>query len=106
MSPIRHNCAGVSRRDFLQIGLGGTLGLGLCDLLRARAAAAPTTPAAKNVNCIMIWMDGGPSHYETFDPQARMPRRKFAALSAPCPTCVPGGAFQRDPFPNLAQVFR
>ncbi|MEP6670081.1 MAG: DUF1501 domain-containing protein, partial [Chthoniobacter sp.] len=71
MSPIRHNCAGVSRRDFLQIGLGGTLGLGLCDLLRARAsAAAPGSPkAAKNVNCIMIWMDGGPSHYETFDPK-------------------------------------
>ena len=74
MSPLHRNCAGISRRDFLQVGLGGTLGLGLCDLLRLRASAAETMPAAKkNVNCIMVWMDGGPSHYETFDPKPDAP---------------------------------
>src|ERR1700676_2450328 len=95
MSPIRHNCAGISRRDFLQIGLGGTLGLGLCDLLRARAVAAPNSsisPAAKNVNCIMIWMDGGPSHYETFDPKPDAPAEIRGTFN-PVPTCVPGVQF-------------
>ncbi|TCO95747.1 uncharacterized protein DUF1501 [Chthoniobacter flavus] len=103
MSPIRHNCAGVSRRDFLQIGLGGTLGLGLCDLLRARAAAAPTTPAAKNVNCIMIWMDGGPSHYETFDPKPDAPA-EIRGTFGTVPTCVPGVHFS-ETIPNLAKSF-
>src|SRR6201993_3360424 len=100
MPPIHHNCAGISRRDFLQIGLGGTLGLGLCDLLRARAVAAPAAPAAKNVNCIMIWMDGGPSHYETFDPKPDAPseiRGEFKAIS----TKVPGIQFS-ECLPKLA----
>ena len=33
MSRTTINCEGITRRDFLQIGLGGTMGLGLCDLL-------------------------------------------------------------------------
>src|SRR5438876_2257 len=59
MPPTHRNCAGVSRRDFLKIGLGGTLGMGFCDLLRLRAAGTPESAVAakKNVNCIMIWMD-------------------------------------------------
>jgi len=103
MSPRYHNCAGVSRRDFLQIGLGGTLGLGLCELLRARAVASSAGPAPKNVNCIMIWMDGGPSHYETFDPKPDAPpevRGTFGSV----PTCVPGVHFC-ETIPQLAKSF-
>ena len=103
MSPLHHNCAGVSRRDFLQIGLGGTLGLGLCDLLRARAVAAPAAAPAKNVNCIMIWMDGGPSHYETFDPKPDAPAEIRGTFKT-VPTCVPGVHFS-EPVPELAKVF-
>lgn len=104
MSPLRHNCAGFSRRDFLQIGLGGTLGLGLCDLLRARALGASTaSPAAKNVNCIMIWMDGGPSHYETFDPKPDAPPEIRGTFN-PIPTCVPGVQFC-ETVPELAKNF-
>jgi len=86
---------------FLQIGLGGTLGLGLCDLLRARAVAAPTSPAAKNVNCIMIWMDGGPSHYETFDPKPDAPaeiRGTFGTIPTASPGCT-----SSETIPNLAR---
>jgi hypothetical protein len=98
----------MPRRDFLQLGLGGALGLGLCDLLRLRAAATETAPkpspgfSAKNVNCILVWMDGGPSHYETFDPKPDAPaeiRGEFKAIS----TKVPGVQFS-ECVPKLAAV--
>ena len=73
MNRTKYNCAGMGRRDFLQVGLGSMLGMGLTDLLRAREAQA-----GKKINCILVWLDGGPSHYETFDPN-RMRRRRFAA---------------------------
>src|ERR1041384_4855222 len=98
MSRITRNCAGVTRRDFIQVGLGGVLGLGLSDLLRLRAATAGSSgttrakAAGKNVNCILVWLDGGPSHYETFDPKPEAPaeiRGDFKAI----PTKVPGVQF-------------
>jgi len=74
MSRITRNCQGMTRRDFLQLGVGGTLGLGLADLLRLRAASpGPVKAAGKGVNCILVWLDGGPSHYETFDPKPDAP---------------------------------
>ena len=63
------NCNGIGRRDFLQMGLGGMLGLGFTDLLRA---SQPSD--GKKVNCILVWLDGGPSHYETFDPKPDAPK--------------------------------
>src|SRR4051794_33420262 len=69
---MRKNCSGMSRRDCLKLGLGALAGAGLTQLLQARAGAATTqTPAAKS--CILIWMDGGPTHYETFDPKPNAP---------------------------------
>ena len=103
---LHRNCAGIARRDFIQLGIHGALGVGLCDLLRLRAeAAAPfrLDPAAKKVNCIMIWLDGGPSHYETFDPKPDAPseiRGTFKTI----PTAVPGVHFS-EPVPELAKVF-
>ena len=58
-------CPGPNRRDFLRIGGLTTLGLSLPQLLQAEA----TQPAAarKDVNCILLWMGGGPSNIDTFD---------------------------------------
>ena len=69
----RHNrrCDGVLRRDLLRIGGLTALGLGLGDFFRSRRDAIadgstnPRKPSAKS--CILIWLDGGPSHLETFD---------------------------------------
>ena len=83
MAFLSHNCAGMPRRDFLQVGLGGLLGLGLADVMRLRAAnqasvhpssGARAAASGKPVNCIMVWLDGGPSHYESFDPKPDAPK--------------------------------
>ncbi len=109
MSRSSHNCAGIPRRDFLQVGLGGLIGLGLTDVLRLQAASAkpvgfpaPSGAGGKPVNCILIWLDGGPSHYETFDPKPDAPseiRGDFKTLA----TAVPGIRFS-EAVPELAKV--
>jgi hypothetical protein len=101
---LSHNCAGMPRRDFLQVGVGG---LGLAGLLRARALGATgaarggTRPGSK-VNCIMIWLDGGPSHYETFDPKPDAPAEIRGSLGT-IPTAVTGLRFS-EAVPRLARA--
>lgn len=110
MSRLTHNCAGMRRRDFLQLGIGGGLGLGLASLLRlqAHAAPGPAAPArlagqaGRKTNCIMIWLDGGPSHYETFDPKPDAPAEIRGSLEA-IATSVAGARFSAA-VPNLARV--
>jgi hypothetical protein len=84
MSQYR-NCVGVTRRDCLQIGLTAFVGAGLTSMLRLQAQAAPSAPRqAKAKSCILIWMDGGPTHFETFDPKPDAPaeiRGEFEPIS-------------------------
>ncbi|HLJ56656.1 MAG TPA: DUF1501 domain-containing protein [Chthonomonadaceae bacterium] len=61
------DCDGISRRDFLRVGGLSALGLTLPGLLRADAQAAPA--ARRDVAVILLWMGGGPSHIDTFDPK-------------------------------------
>src|SRR5881296_524844 len=107
MTDLTCNCAGMPRRDFLQLGVGAVLGLGFSDILRLRAnaasAQAASKAAGKQVNCILIWLDGGPSHYETFDPKPDAPseiRGEFKTI----PTTVPGVHFC-EKVPELAKTF-
>src|SRR5689334_11553094 len=89
--PVPGRCHGPSRRALLQAGLFGLCGAGLGDLLRLRALASParsihTGPAR---NCILIWLAGGASHIDTFDPKPEAPadvRGEFR----PIDTAVPG----------------
>jgi len=108
MNRITTNCAGMRRRDFIQLGLGGALGLGFSDLLRLRAGATEIVSAPKtirpgtNVNCILVWLDGGPSHYETFDPKPDAPS-EIRGEFKPIPTKIPGVQFA-ECVPQLAEV--
>src|SRR5689334_5487482 len=83
----------MNRRDCLKLGLGALLGGGLASALRLRSLAAEgrtVTPAADS--CILIWMDGGPTHYETFDPKPNAPaeiRGQFGTI----PTRIAGARF-------------
>jgi len=78
------NCAGLSRRSFLQAGFLGLGGLTLADWFRIQeAAAAQGRPPRKQTACILIWLDGGPSHLETYDPKPEAPaevRGPFGAI--------------------------
>jgi hypothetical protein len=100
---LHTNCESMTRRDGLRLGLGALIGGGLIDALRLRGQAATSgegRPAAKS--CILIWMDGGPSHYETFDPKPGAPteiRGKFAPIA----TKVPGIEFSQH-MTRLAEV--
>src|SRR5262245_20501104 len=68
-TPFSRRCDGVTRRDVLRLGTLSALGLSLFDGLPGRAwgAAAARKPAARAKSCILLWLDGGPSHLETFD---------------------------------------
>ncbi len=70
----RRNCEGFSRRDCLKLGLGGMLGASFTHLLKHQARGSESlAPQAKAKSCILLWMDGGPTHYETFDPKPDAP---------------------------------
>jgi hypothetical protein len=87
------NCQGMSRRDCLRLGLGALLGGGLAHALRLRAwAGTAESPAAKS--CILIWLDGGPTHYETFDPKPEAPK-EIRGEFEPIRTKVPGARFSQ-----------
>lgn len=90
---IKKNCEGWSRRDCLQLGLGGLISGGLVGALRSQAAAAGTGSRQAKA-CILVWLDGGPTHYETFDPKPDAPleiRGEFAPIS----TQLPGVQFSQ-----------
>lgn len=106
MGRLRNNCEGLSRRDSLTLGLGGLLSGGLVGALRAGAASgadASAAPIPKQADaCILIWMDGGPSHYETFDPKPEAPseiRGQFGTIA----TQTPGVRFSQ-PMKRLAAI--
>jgi hypothetical protein len=91
-------CDGVTRREALRVGGLTALGLTLPDLFRLRADAK--TPRAKS--CILVWLDGGPSHLETFDLKPDAPAEVRGPFR-PIPTTVPGVQVC-ELLPNTARV--
>ena len=76
------NCDGSSRRDFLKVGALGLTGLCLPDLLRARAAAAAGGATTKNTSVVWLWLGGGPTQVETFDPKMDAPAEYRSTVGA------------------------
>jgi hypothetical protein len=92
---------GVTRRDFLHAGAISTLGLTLADTFAACGVAQPATPQAADTNCIMLFLVGGPSQIDTWDPKPNAPaevRGPFATVS----TNVPGMQIS-EIFPRMAR---
>ncbi|QDV47049.1 hypothetical protein Enr13x_69580 [Stieleria neptunia] len=100
------NCEGLTRRDGLKLGLGGLIAGGLSGALSARArassAADSSRPSAQADACILVWQDGGPSHYETFDPKPDAPVEIRGAYQ-PIATQTPGVQFAQ-PMKKLAAI--
>ncbi len=93
----------ISRRDALRVGAIGLAGLSLPALLQAReiAQASGTQGFGRAKSCILIFMWGGPSHLDTWDPKPEAPediRGPFQTIS----TTVPGISISEH-FPLLAQ---
>jgi hypothetical protein len=78
----RTDCEGTSRRDFLKIGALGMTGLSLSGLLRLRSAAAASGLSAKDTSVIWLWLGGGPTHIETFDPKLEAPAEYRSMVGA------------------------
>jgi uncharacterized protein (DUF1501 family) len=92
--------APIGRRQFLQVGAIGAFGLTLPGLLRA----AVTEKKRKDINCILLWMGGGPSHHETFDPKPDATERIRGEFK-PIRTAIPGVSFGEH-VPRLAAAAR
>ena len=83
------DCDGTTRRDFLKIGGMGMGAMGLPALLQARAEAAKTGQPVKNTSVVWLWLGGGPTHIETFDPKMTAPV-EFRSTTGEAKTCLPG----------------
>ncbi|MBX3438128.1 MAG: DUF1501 domain-containing protein [Planctomycetaceae bacterium] len=95
-----HDPAKFGRRDFLRVG-GLTLGgLSLTGLLTARAKAAAHRLPLRDKSVVFVFMHGGPSQIETFDPKMSAPR-EIASVNGEIPTTIPGVTFGSS-FPRLA----
>jgi uncharacterized protein (DUF1501 family) len=90
-------CRGPTRRDILRAGTLAPLGLGLLDLLAPQATAAARA-RAKSVILLFMW--GGPSHLDTWDPKPDAPE-EVRGLFRSIPTTVPGIRISEH-FPQLA----
>jgi uncharacterized protein (DUF1501 family) len=98
----RCKCDGSSRREFLQIGALGLFGLTLPELLRAKAAAADTGKAVKDTSVILLFLDGGASQFETFDPKMDVPK-EYRSLFGVTKTKIPSVQFDSH-FPKMGQL--
>lgn len=98
--PAHVYCDGIARREFLKVGALGVGSLTLPTLLQARAAHAAIAPQAKSV--ILLWMGGGPSHFETFDPKPEAPEA-YRGPSTAIPTNVPGIRIHQW-WPQMAKI--
>ncbi|QDV44820.1 hypothetical protein Enr13x_46910 [Stieleria neptunia] len=88
-------CDGVHRRELLHVGGLSALGIGVSDWLMARQVRAESNAteqiddSATAQSCILIWLDGGPSHLDLFDLKPDAPAEIRGPFS-PIPTNVRG----------------
>ncbi len=78
----------IQRRNFLRIGGTAICGLGMLDLVQARALAAPAK-MSKAKQMIVVWMAGGPPHTDMFDMKPQSPV-DYRGEFKPIHTNVPG----------------
>ncbi len=95
-------CDGMSRRDFMRVGTLGAAGLTLPTLLKARAETTAAGKASRNTAIVWVWLGGGPTHVETFDPKMDAPS-EFRSTVGAVDTSIPGVQLG-GVFPKMAAV--
>lgn len=98
----RGYCDGISRRGFLQVGSLALGGLTLPQLLAARAEAAGTASYLHDRSVVLLFLSGGPSHIEFFDPKMTAPS-EIHSITGEVKTKIPGVTFGGT-FPKLAAM--
>ncbi|HKA08597.1 MAG TPA: DUF1501 domain-containing protein, partial [Gemmataceae bacterium] len=91
-------CDGFTRRDFLHAGSLATLGLTLPGYLHAKESAGAKD---SDVNCIMLFLLGGPSHIDTWDMKPKAPAEVRGPFQ-PIKTSAPGIEIS-EIFPKMAK---
>jgi hypothetical protein len=94
-----------SRRSFLRIGASAAIGAGgltLADLAALRAGADEVPGLLTGKSVIFLFLHGGPSQFETFDPKMSMPEG-IRSATGEVATRIPGVTFGGS-FPRLAAV--
>jgi hypothetical protein len=95
----------LDRRSFLKAGLLGTTGLCLADLLRLEARAGAGSTRSKTLpSVIILWMRGGPSHIDMWDPKPNAPAEYRGEFGVK-PTTVPGITLS-DMMPMCGKVMK
>lgn len=97
----------IRRRELIRVGGLGALGLGLAhhpanNVALAGLRSSPISSIAPRAKaCILVWLDGGPSHLETFDPKPDAPSEVRGPLGA-ISTAIPGITIN-EMLPELAK---
>jgi hypothetical protein len=90
---LTHTCQGYSRREFLRIGSLGLLGgFSLPGLLQARGEATSAGHTIKDRSVVLLFLQGGPSHIEFFDPKMTAPE-DVRSITGEVKTKLPGITF-------------
>ena len=95
-------CDGLLRRQYLRIGSLGLFGLNLPRVLRAADESRQAARDVKKTSCILLWLSGGISQVDSFDPKPSAPleiRGEFKTI----PTSTPGIHFVEH-LPRLAKL--
>lgn len=97
-------CQGVQRRDFLRIGTLGLGGLTLSQMIQAQGAEGGRrmANAVKDKAVVLLFLQGGPSQIETFDPKMTAPS-EIRSITGEVRTNIPGVTFGGT-FPKLASM--
>ena len=97
--------AQLLRRDVLHMGGLSLFGLGAASFASLRQASAEISPKKRHASkCILVWLDGGPSHLETFDLKPHAPAEVRGPLE-PIQTSVAGVQIS-ECLPQLAKRLR
>src|SRR5262245_55870978 len=91
----------LNRRDALKLAAAGVPGVSLSGWLGVLAGRAAEAKV-KHKSCIPLWMDGGPSHKDTFDLK---PGTANAGEFKPIATSVPGIQISEH-FPKFARLMQ
>src|SRR5437762_1318958 len=108
--PGRDTCDGITRRELLRVGGSALLGVSLANLFQLQEASAKSPEGStyggpgfgKAKSVILVYLQGGPSHLDLWDPKDNVPAR-VRSVFRPIDTRLPGVRVT-ELMPRLAQI--